>query len=233
MFKNTNVFVTDSGRRHLGAVIGSVEYKEEFVKGKVREWIKEMYTLSNFAQTEPHAAYTAFTFGLKHKWTYLSRTIPQIETMLQPLEEAIRNVFIPAITKGHNCTDVERDLLALTPRLGGLGIINPTKLAKAEYSNSMKLTSSLSAHIQSQNASGDIDENKIYKLKIEISKDRQEAHEQELKSIIPLLSTKMKKKVEMAQETGASNWLSSLPIKAKGFSLNKQEFRDAVALRYG
>ena len=37
----------------------------------------------------------------------------------------------------------------------------------------------------------------------------------------------------MAQETGASNWLSSLPTKAKGFSLNKQEFRDAVALRYG
>ena len=37
----------------------------------------------------------------------------------------------------------------------------------------------------------------------------------------------------MAQETGASNWLSSLPIKAKGFSLNKQEFMDAVALRYG
>ena len=34
-------------------------------------------------------------------------------------------------------------------------------------------------------------------------------------------------------ETGASNWLSPLPIKAKGFSLNKQEFTDALALRYG
>ena len=33
-------------------------------------------------------------------------------------------------------------------------------------------------------------------------------------------------------ETGASNWTSSLPIKAKGFSLNKQEFTDALALRY-
>ena len=37
----------------------------------------------------------------------------------------------------------------------------------------------------------------------------------------------------MAQETGASNWLTSLPIRAKGFNLNKQEFVDAVALRYG
>lgn len=37
----------------------------------------------------------------------------------------------------------------------------------------------------------------------------------------------------MAQEVGASNWLTALPIKAKGFSLNKQEFFDALALRYG
>ena len=37
----------------------------------------------------------------------------------------------------------------------------------------------------------------------------------------------------MIQETGASNWLSALLIRAKGFSLNKQEFTDALALRYG
>ena len=37
----------------------------------------------------------------------------------------------------------------------------------------------------------------------------------------------------MAQEVGASNWLTALPIRAKGFSLNKQEFEDALALRYG
>ena len=43
----------------------------------------------------------------------------------------------------------------------------------------------------------------------------------------------MKRKLTMAQETGASNWLSALPIRAKGFSLNKQEFTDALALRYG
>ena len=39
--------------------------------------------------------------------------------------------------------------------------------------------------------------------------------------------------MEIAQEVGASNWLTTLPIRAKGFSLNKQEFTDALALRYG
>ena len=36
-----------------------------------------------------------------------------------------------------------------------------------------------------------------------------------------------------AQEKGASAWLAALPIQAIGYSLNKQEFRDAVSLRYG
>ena len=50
---------------------------------------------------------------------------------------------------------------------------------------------------------------------------------------MPNLSGQMKRKLTTAQETGASNWLSALPIRAKGFSLNKQEFTDALALRYG
>ena len=43
----------------------------------------------------------------------------------------------------------------------------------------------------------------------------------------------MKRKLTLAQETWASNWLSALPKRAKGFSLNKQEFTDALALRHG
>ena len=33
-------------------------------------------------------------------------------------------------------------------------------------------------------------------------------------------------------EKGASSWLSSLPLKSFGFCLNKQEFNDALALKY-
>ena len=37
----------------------------------------------------------------------------------------------------------------------------------------------------------------------------------------------------MACEKGSSSWLSALPLKSYGYCLNKSEFRDAVALRYG
>ena len=39
--------------------------------------------------------------------------------------------------------------------------------------------------------------------------------------------------MKCAQEKGASSWLSALPLKKLGYSINKQEFRDAVFLRYG
>ena len=41
------------------------------------------------------------------------------------------------------------------------------------------------------------------------------------------------KAVEDTRQPGASAWLTVLPLKEHGFSLNKGEFRDAVALRYG
>ena len=39
--------------------------------------------------------------------------------------------------------------------------------------------------------------------------------------------------MDLAQEKGASSWLTSLPIKEFGFSLHKGAFWDALALRYG
>jgi len=39
--------------------------------------------------------------------------------------------------------------------------------------------------------------------------------------------------IKGAMEKGASTWLSALPIKAIGYALNKQEFTDAVCMRYG
>ena len=39
--------------------------------------------------------------------------------------------------------------------------------------------------------------------------------------------------VELAQEKGASTWLTVLPVDEHGFALHKSAIRDALALRYG
>ena len=69
--------------------------------------------------------------------------------------------------------------------------------------------------------------------KKKVSIERQKKQKDKLESVQHTLPPEMCRKIQTAQETGASNWLTSLPLRAKGFSLNKQEFVDAVALRYG
>ena len=71
----------------------------------------------------------------------------------------------------------------------------------------------------------------ITEEKKKITRDRQQAQKITRDRLKTTLPTDRMRKV-LAQEAEASNWLTSLPIRAKGFSLNKQEFVDAVALRY-
>ena len=55
----------------------------------------------------------------------------------------------------------------------------------------------------------------------------------EREEILALLNDEGKRYVELASEKGSSSWLSVVPTKQSGFLLNKQEFRDAICLRYG
>lgn len=232
-FSDSGVVVTKDGQRHLGAVIGTEEFKKEYVGDKVAEWIEEVKVLADMAKTEPHAAYSAYTHGLQHRWNYVMRTIPGISPLLRPLEDAIRNTFLPVLLRSPALGDGERALLELPPRLGGMGITSPERLAEVENLNSINLTRSLTEKIIAQDVHGEIDQSVIAEQKKQISIERQQRQKNSLDHLINTLPPDTVRKIHIAQETGASNWLASLPIRAKGFSLNKQEFVDAVALRYG
>ena len=71
MFEGTGVNVTAEGQRHLGVIIGSEEYKQEFVAELVREWINQIELLSKIARVicDPHSAYAAYIKGLGDKFT--------------------------------------------------------------------------------------------------------------------------------------------------------------------
>ena len=57
MFTNTKINITTEGKRHLGAAIGSNEFRVKYVTEKVDEWIDELRTLSTYAESQPQAAY--------------------------------------------------------------------------------------------------------------------------------------------------------------------------------
>ena len=232
VFADTKIKVSVEGERQLGAAIGSNEFKEKYILDTVKSWIEDIEELAQIAKTEPHAAYTNFTFSAKLKWNYVLRTIQGMERFLQPLEETIRNKFIPALI-GYNVSNGLRKLISLPPRLGGMGITNPLDIANEEYENSLLLTEQLKNLIVEQNRYGKINIEQVKELKKKIAKQREMKQKQKAKMIEEEeLDEHQRRRLEMAQEKGASSWLTSLPLKEMGFSLTKQEFRDAIALRY-
>ena len=97
VFANCGVHITTQGKRHLGASNSSRIFTEEYVSRKVQTRTQEIKQFANVAASQPHAAYAAFTHGLASRWSYIQRTIPDIEDLQQPLENAIHQRFIPAL----------------------------------------------------------------------------------------------------------------------------------------
>ena len=95
------------------------------------------------ARTHPQVAYATFTHGMASKWTYLIRTVEATQQFLQPLEDAIRQLLLPAITGKSDISDMERDVIVLPARLGGLGIPNPTATSPTEHKASLRVTAPL------------------------------------------------------------------------------------------
>ena len=209
------------GKPHLGTSLGSKEYSDKCTKEKVAEWSLKLEKLTTIAETEPHAA---ITHGLASKWTYLSRTTPDISEHLEPLEMTGR---LPP-------SDTERELLALPARLGGIGLHNPSKRSSAEYSASQKITSALKTMIleQSTTYSPEVCENQL-KAKGETHKQRRSQQLEAASLLKPTLSSTLQHSMALAQEKGASSWLTALPVSEFGFNLHKCAFRDALCLRYG
>ena len=190
----------------------------------------EVTRLAEFARSQPQASYAAFTFGLRHRWTYFMRTLPDIENLLQPLERAISDVLIPSLI-GRNCSEAERDLVALPVRIGGLGLINPSDSADAEYSASIRVSAPLVSKIEAQSHETP-EEAEVQRLVYATRKEKDDGLKEKLEEVKAMLPDKTQRAVDLACEKGASNWLTVIPLKDMDFDLNKREFRDAVRLRY-
>ena len=91
------------------------------------------------------------------------RTIESIENFMLPLDKVIKQNFTPAWFNDFQISDEVRSLIALRCKLGGTGIINPTKIVNEEYLNSHKLTKKLTSLIIQQEHSYTVSEKEIKK----------------------------------------------------------------------
>ena len=189
--------------------------------------VKEIDHLAKIAHSQPQSAYCALTNGLMSRWNYLMHVVPYLGDKLQPIEEALWFRLLPAITGQSNIS-------ALPARDGGLGMPILTEMVAEQHRASHSITEPIVALCTGQNTEPLPN---IYivqeELKGETKKHRQEKQQETSTTLKNSLPPTLQKAVELASEKGASTWLTTLPIRAHGFFLHKQAFRDALCIRYG
>ena len=148
IFHSTGVIIQSDGSRYLGAAIGTPLFQEEFMQHKIQERVSQIQRLSDFASTEPQAAYSAYVSGLQSKWTFFCRTQPGLKPHLARLDDTITNVFVPALL-GRAITAEECSIFTLPCRHGGLGMPHPSSRA-AQDDSSRTITAPLTNRIAEQ-----------------------------------------------------------------------------------
>ena len=214
VFHGTGIKITTNGQRHLEAVIGSTECKRIYIQEKISQWIKELQMLCKIAWLEPQAACSCFFMGFKDKPTFYIRTISNISSHLKRLDEVITTELIPAIIGGIICSDIERKLMSLPAKLGGIGIPIFSDITDREYEFSQMLSNDKTSKIINQQKQYQSNDNSMV-IKKKIRSLKLQHHQENLKMIRQDLTEPQQRLNSMNQEQGASSWLTTLPIKKK------------------
>ena len=230
------VNITTEGKRHLGAVIGSEEYKKEYCDELVSAWVNQLNVLSDFATTQPHAAYIAYTKGFKSRFTFFLRTICDFDKFTEPIEDVLERKLIPNVMGSNgSINEPFRSLVGLAPSEGGLGIPCIKDSAIDQYKASRTITKPHVETIVAQEMikrETDIDGNSSIDLKNEVARAKTTRKKQQITQIDEQLSEGLKTCAIQARDKGASTWLNAIPREDQNYHLNKNDFKDAIRLRY-
>ena len=133
------------------------------------------------------------------------------------------------ITGGVFCNEMEGKLIALPPKLDGLGIPIFAEISNDEFENSIKLTECFLTKIINQMRQYGPDE-EIQTIKNRIHAARVEQNKQKLDVIRSHMNSEQLRTNNLNHETGTSAWLTTLPLKQEGYALTKQLFWDLIRI---
>ena len=106
-----------------------------------------------------------------------------------------------------------------------MGIANPARVCDLEHSSSLKVTKPLCTSIleQSDTYSFETYEAQIV-AKAETRQMKRQHYSSEASQLLNTLPSSLQYSMKLAQEKGASNWLTALPIEEFGLVLHKGAF---------
>ena len=222
ILSGTAVNITSHGRPYLGPPLGSQSYVEEFIQEKIELWKDELLQLCTWASTQPHAAFIVYIHGWCNRWSFLTRTTPNVCDLLREIKDIIKMKLLPPLTGRPPLNNIERDL----------GIVNPSK-SNHNLDASKKVTEPLQRAIVSSSQAYSFEmTSQHHQNKQDVRRqlhDSQRLVQEEIKKSSTATSLRA---IELAEEKGASSWLTAIPLQKYGFNLHKSAFRDAITLRY-
>ena len=93
-------FQIQTGTRYLGGFVGVDEQQAEFVDSKVTEWATGIRRLGTIARSSPQCAFVALQKSYQQEWQHLQRVVDGISSRFDPVEDALRTVFLPNLLGG-------------------------------------------------------------------------------------------------------------------------------------
>ena len=165
---------------------------------------------------------------------YVAQTLPWSPELFHPLDDVVSLRFLPAVTGRQAFGSVERDLLSLPARLGGLGSVVPSIHLSSFYALSQQIAAHLIDKLlqQSPSCSLTIYEG-MYQSKHEVGASCCNDLITFARSFPEYLSFSLRPSFGAASECRASCWLTTLPIAEHRFAMPKGEFHNALCLRFG
>jgi len=139
-----------------------------------------------------------------------TRAMPEVSHLFLRLEHVIRLYFLPALLR-RQVNDIEREVLSLPARLGGLGISKPHCNSVDAHENSKKLSEPLVKLILRQEFELDPSEiaDEVKHLRLQIDDESQKVQALKLEFLLKQVSEEMKfamkNTVERSLELGDSH----------------------------
>ena len=115
IFNESGIKLKVTGQRHLGAVVGSQEFKDVYMSKLIDDWTNMIKVLADTT----HASYSAFILGVRHRMTYFMRTMEKLGDELAEVDKVVDKKLIPALF-GCPVSPLERRILSMPVRFRGL-----------------------------------------------------------------------------------------------------------------
>ena len=89
-----------TGQRYLGGYIGDREAEGSWLVAKIKGWMESVAILARVVQKHPQSAYAGLQKSLQQEWAFVQRVSPGVGNYFGPVETALKETFVPALSEG-------------------------------------------------------------------------------------------------------------------------------------